>query len=226
MAYKKDWIKSTYETLYTQCLITIAYLDGHLGAFGINGTSAAWINNVFKPIWQAYANAFLAWQNPSTRTPGIIATLQDARAAFVPLYRELYIMLKALPTVTDNDLIAMDLPKRSNAKPTPAPDPTTVPEATVQTPSPAVVEIHFRDRDSKSKGKPAGVHGAEIAWAILETMPEDWSALTNSSFDTHTPLTLTFSGTERGKHLYFSLRWENTRGVKGNWSEIYETVIP
>jgi hypothetical protein len=222
----KDWMKRSYEALYYQCILTIAYLDEHLDAFGINGTTVSWINSRFRPVWQAYVDAFMAWHDPSMRTPGIIATLQDARAAFVPCYRQLYTFLKGNPEVADNDLIAMGLPRRSSGKLTPAPDPATVPEATVQTPSPAVIVIHFRDRNSKSKGKPAGIHGAEIVWAILDDMPEDWSALTNSTFNTHTPLTLAFAGTERGKRLYFALRWENTRGVRGNWSEIYDAVIP
>jgi hypothetical protein len=31
---------------------------------------------------------------------------------------------------------------------------------------------------------------------------------------------------DRGKKLYFALRWENTRGEKGPWSEIHSTIIP
>jgi hypothetical protein len=34
-----------------------------------------------------------------------------------------------------------------------------------------------------------------------------------------------FSG-RSGKKIYFILRWENTRGKKGLWSEIVSAVIP
>jgi hypothetical protein len=66
----------------------------------------------------------------------------------------------------------------------------------------------------------------ELAWAILPAPTVDWKELIHSSFDTHTPLRLTFDGTERGKTVYFALRWENTRGEKGPWSEIMSAIIP
>jgi hypothetical protein len=53
-----------------------------------------------------------------------------------------------------------------------------------------------------------------------------WSELTHSTFCTRAPLRLTFNGNERGKTLYFATRWENTRSVKGPWSEIMEAIIP
>jgi hypothetical protein len=109
---------------------------------------------------------------------------------------------------------------------TPAREPTTVPEAEVKLPSPGVVEIHFRDAESDRRAKPEGVHGAEIAWAILPAPTVDWKELNHSTFDTHTPQRLTFDGTERGKTVYFALRWENTRGEKGPWSEIMNAIIP
>jgi hypothetical protein len=31
---------------------------------------------------------------------------------------------------------------------------------------------------------------------------------------------------QRGKTVYFALRWENTRGEKGPWSEIMSAIIP
>jgi hypothetical protein len=70
------------------------------------------------------------------------------------------------------------------------------------------------------------VHGAEICWAVLDTPPVNWSQLVNSSFDTASPFRLSFEGEMRGRRLYFALRWENTRGAKGPWSEIQDTVIP
>jgi hypothetical protein len=87
--------------------------------------------------------------------------------------------------------------------------------------------IHFYDQGSvKSKAKPAGQHGAEIRWAILDTPPVDVKELIHSSFDTRTPFTLEFEGHECGKTVYFCLCWENTRGEKGPWSKIVSAVIP
>ncbi|MDR0609502.1 MAG: hypothetical protein LBG58_15030, partial [Planctomycetaceae bacterium] len=63
-------------------------------------------------------------------------------------------------------------------------------------------------------------------WAILDTPPTKISDLTHSSFDTRSPLTLEFDEDQRGKCVYFCLRWENTRGIKGPWSEIISAIIP
>jgi hypothetical protein len=51
-------------------------------------------------------------------------------------------------------------------------------------------------------------------------------ALIHSEFDTASPFTLNFQGHERGKTVYFCLRWENTVGEKGPWGEIYSAIVP
>ena len=48
----------------------------------------------------------------------------------------------------------------------------------------------------------------------------------HSEFDTASPFTLNFQGHERGKTVYFCLRWENTVGEKGPWGEIYSAIVP
>jgi hypothetical protein len=89
-----------------------------------------------------------------------------------------------------------------------------------------VVEIHFHEEGSENRAKPAGVHGAEFVYALLDVAPVDWSQLPHSTFATRTPLKLTFTGFERGKTLYFAARWENTRGEKGPWNEIKAVIVP
>jgi hypothetical protein len=45
-------------------------------------------------------------------------------------------------------------------------------------------------------------------------------------FDTKTPVKLSFSGDQRGKTIYFALRWENNVGEKCPCSEIFNAIIP
>jgi hypothetical protein len=45
-------------------------------------------------------------------------------------------------------------------------------------------------------------------------------------FDTNSPLDIEFTEEDRGKVVWFAVRWENTRGEKGPWSEIYFAIIP
>jgi hypothetical protein len=87
--------------------------------------------------------------------------------------------------------------------------------------------VDFYDQGSKtSKAKPAGQHGAEIRWVISDTPIVDVAGLLYSLFDTHTPFSFGFLGSQRGKTVYFALRWENTCGEKGPWSKIQSAIIP
>ncbi|MDR2618039.1 MAG: hypothetical protein LBC62_04130 [Treponema sp.] len=56
--------------------------------------------------------------------------------------------------------------------PTPSPKPETYPEAEADTSVIRQVTIHFWDSGTKKRGKPHGVHGAEIRWVILDHAPE------------------------------------------------------
>jgi hypothetical protein len=174
----------------------------------------------------AFENALEIATSPATRTKAAIQAKNDARETVKSTMRT---FLKAYVTynraVTDPDRDNMNLPIHKTGR-TPAPVIHTPPTAEITLPSQAVVEIEFRDSESTGKAKPAGAHGVEIAWAVLDTPPASWSELIHSSFDTHTPYRFAFDAVDSGKTLYFALRWENTRGEKGPWSRIYNSIIP
>lgn len=182
--------------------------------------------NALTALVTAFSDALDIVKNPVTRTKVAVQVKNDARKAVkskVRLFLKAYITYN--PAVSDADRDAMELPIHKSGR-TPVPVIHSVPFAEVVLPSQAVVEIHFRDSESAKKAKPAGAHGVEIAWAILDVPPTDWKELSHSSFDTRTPYRLTFDGSERGKTVYFALRWENTRGEKGPWSAIESAIIP
>ncbi|MDR2418412.1 MAG: hypothetical protein LBD79_05110 [Treponema sp.] len=105
--------------------------------------------------------------------------------------------------------------------------PTTSPQLTVDTGTRCRLIIYYKDEKSTRRGKPAGVHGIEVRWAILDHLPESIKELTNSAFDTNPPLTLEFDEQDRGKRVYMSGCWEIEReGEKGPPGAIVEAVIP
>jgi hypothetical protein len=231
MASNNDWLPSNHEALYNMAKQAKTYITTTANrtrmGFATNTPQGQWLDTTFTPLYTAFITAFEAWQNPATRTQMMTVTLVDAQKTFTEAFRKLYTgFLKDSPIVTDADLVAMGMPPHSSGGHTPAPVPTTIPEAEVLLPAPGVVEVHFHDSGAENKAKPAGVHGAEIAWAVLDEPPVEWAQLIHSSFDTHTPFTLSFEGNDRARHLYFALRWENTRGDKGPWSAIQDVVIP
>jgi hypothetical protein len=225
-----DWLPKNHEDLFDQLQQIWTYISEQENRMrmGLDGKVSSWLDTEFANDLYAFTSAFEAWKDKSNRTPRITQRLKETEVKMRPTYRILYTgFLKENPFVTNEDLNAMGLPLRLEGRhPEPVPIPLSVPSATIEPGSAGVLIIHFRDGDSKSRAKPKGIHGVEILWAILDEVPKDWSLLTNRSFDTRTPLRLSFDGLQRGKSFYCTLRWENTRGEKGPWSDILFAIIP
>jgi hypothetical protein len=146
--------------------------------------------------------------------------LKDATRKYVNEF------LKYNSAITSDDRVRLGL-RIPDTKRTPVHVPVTTPRVTTTHPDPCIVAFIVSDSVSKRKTKPAGVRGFELVWIILDTAPTTCEQLIHSSFSTRvrTPFRITFSGDERGKTLYFAVRWENTRGEKGPWSNIMNTII-
>ncbi|MDR2178562.1 MAG: hypothetical protein LBP20_11080, partial [Treponema sp.] len=127
--------------------------------------------------------------------------------------------------MTDEDKLVYGLHPADKTA-TPAGEPESYPEAEADTSVIRQVTIKFWDSATKKRGKPYGIHGAEIRWALLDHAPELVGELTHSDFDTASPLTLKFDESDRGKRVYFCLRWESNTNLKGPYGEIYSAVIP
>jgi hypothetical protein len=232
MSTEKDWLKHNHEALYDQATQTFNYLTARANrermGFATGTALGDWLDNEFTPKLEAFEAAFADWKDPAERTQTKTIKLAEAEDAFKPVYRRLYTgFLRESPLVTDDDLNSMGLPKRSSGR-TPAPVPTEHPDADVDTSQLRRVTIHFyENKSAHKKAKPAGVHGAEIRWNVFDAQQEVYlDDLTNSSFDTNSPFTLEFTDRQRGKVLYFALRWENTRGEKGPFGPILNAIIP
>jgi hypothetical protein len=166
-------------------------------------------------------------EDPATRTSVVVQNKIDARKV---LEKETRGAIKEFLTnnhaVTNGDRDAMGLPIPKTTR-TPAEVAKTYPDFDIDSSVIRWLTIHFFDQGKqKSKAKPPGQHGAEIGWVISETPIVNTDELAHSAFDTRTPFSLEFRGDERGKTVYFALRWENTRGEKGPWSEIQSAIIP
>jgi hypothetical protein len=110
--------------------------------------------------------------------------------------------------------------------PTPVPEPDDIPEVEARTPMPRVLRFPFRRKGMKRWGKPGNVHGMELVWLISDTPPTLVKDLVHSAFATKSPLELTFKEDQRGKRLYYAVRWETGTVKKGKWSEIFSAIIP
>jgi hypothetical protein len=184
-----------------------------------------WLDEELLPKKALWVTAWETYFDPATRTPLIIFTKNNARKEYEKPLRLLVKNLESNPRVSSEDLRSMGIVIPSSSKKI-NPAPTTYPLPTVDSSIIRQVKILFRDNASSSRAKPHGVHGVEVKWSILETPPVNVKDLTTSSFDTRSPLTLEFEEEQRGKTVWFCLRWENTKGEKGPWSEIGSAIIP
>jgi hypothetical protein len=223
----KDWMPKSHEGIYDLATVVTAYLTtAKLAAIGIAGEALTWYNNQFLVLYNAFEAAFNDWKNPAERTRNKTAALELAEKQFVVAYRALYTgYIKNNPLVTNVDLVDMGFPERSSGH-TPSKPPTDFVEASVMLTGPAIITIAYRIKGEAGRAKPKNCHGMELRWVISDTPPTDWTQLINSVFDTSSPLQLTFTGEQRGKTLFYAMRWENNIGQKGPWSEILSVIIP
>jgi hypothetical protein len=173
----------------------------------------------------AFAQKLTIADTPATRTKLTVQAKNTARTA---LEKRIRLVVKEYVNynhmVTDEDRDGLGLPIYKDKR-TPAPVAEKAPVLIVSAAGPRQVRFDF-GATKDVKAKPEGQHGAEITSVISDTKPAEIEDLTRSSFDTNSPLILTFKESERGKTLWFAARWENTSGEKGPWSEIESTIIP
>ena len=162
---------------------------------------------------------------PNTRTKVAVLEKNTARNALEKEVRQANgEYLARNHRVTDSDRESLGLPIHKTTRDA-APVATTFPWVKV------VVELirhlHFDfGGEETSKAKPEGQHGMELAGRIGGDKPANVHELPLSYFDTDTPLIIEFEEEDRGKTFWYAVRWENTTGKKGPWSDIWSALIP
>jgi hypothetical protein len=189
------------------------------------GLDNAWMDTVLLPAQARWIAAWAAYQDANTRTPVVTFEKTESRKICEKPLRVLVRNLEANTKVTNDERRIMGIVIPSSSR-TPSPKPTTVLDFDVDTSVLRCLTVNFHDRGSDTRAKPKGVHGCEIRWAILDAPPASIDNLLHSAFDTRSPFTLEFDEPQRGKAVWFCLRWENTHGEKGPWSTISSAIIP
>lgn len=183
--------------------------------------------------WTELSNAYAAWHMAHLKTIGPHTQVDteiknDTKKAAKKVIRPFVNQYLRFPPVLDSDRTAMRIPNK-DPHPSPVPVPEDIPEVEVFMPLPRVLQFKFRRANAKRWGKPPKVHGMECLWKIAEPgdpPPKEIEELIHSSFATKSPLEITFKESERGKKLYYAVRWETGTVKKGKWSEIFSAIIP
>ncbi|MDR0368480.1 MAG: hypothetical protein LBH82_05000 [Bacteroidales bacterium] len=170
---------------------------------------------------------FMLSKDPGTRTPVAVQAKTSSRKLLEKSVRmaiKEYLFYNHF--VSDEDRFGLGIPIHKTTR-TPSPIAAESPDVDVDTSVLGRITVHFYERGHRhKKAKPAGQHAVEIVWNIRDTPPTRWDELLYSAVDTGSPHTFSFENDQRGKTVYFALRWENTRGEKGPWSTIHSAIIP
>jgi hypothetical protein len=172
--------------------------------------------------WSIDYPALLSAQNTADQAAQVKKT---TRKDFEAIIREIVSGVQANPSVTNEQKAALGITIYKETK-TPSPVPITRPMAEVDNKNRLQHTINFFDEKTpKSKAKPDGVRGCEIWEKIGGTPPADKSELVYAAMDSKTPYVNHFSGADAGKTVHYWLRWVNTRGEAGPWSETISVTI-
>lgn len=201
---------------------TVGYITTNLAALGLVAADLAPVT-ASKAAWDS---AFPAHTAAQAAAQAASQAKKDARTAYEAALRPLIQQLQASKIVTDAQRQAMNIPVRSTTR-TPVGVPTTQPTATIDTSQHLAHTLDFRDAGSpRSKARPAGVMGCEIWVFIGDTPPADPAGYGFLALDTATPYLAQYPGAQAGKKAHYLLRWVNTTGDKGPWSDAFSATIP
>ena len=174
-------------------------------------------------VWEA---AFDKASNKQNRTAADVLAKDEAYDDYVSVIRPFVAQWLANNSkVSDSDRARMGLTVKTGTR-TPTPVPATSPIGTVDFSVRLQHSIQFYDETSAhSNAKPVGVHGCEVYMKVDGDAPKDASELTYVGTCTASPYQVKFDGSKVGKHVYYWLRWVNTRGESGPWSITLSAMV-
>ena len=204
----------------------VTFANANLAGLGLVAGDMTPVTTAQTP-WNTAFAANIAAQATAV---GARANKDGARVALTGVIRPLVRRLQAsAPSVVSDQeraSLGITIPDPSS---TPVAPPTTSPTCTIGCGERLRQIIDFRDSSSpNSRAKPAGVIGAEV-WVKLTAVgaptPSDPADFDFLAVDTAAPYLSEYAGADGGKNANYILRWVNSRGQKGPWSEVFSATI-
>jgi hypothetical protein len=176
-------------------------------------------------IYDAWHTAYLAVLKPHTMVE--TKTKNNAKKAGITAIRPFVNQYLRFLPVMDEDRAAMGI-HNPDKHPTPIKPPTVGPLFSIDQLGPAQLGIVYRSSEHGRKGsKPVGAQGARIYYGVFDVPPASQKALPASVWATRCPHSIMFREGDRGKRVYFALKWEIRReNGESPWSEIQSEIVP
>jgi hypothetical protein len=176
----------------------------------------------------AYAAASSAVMKPEgSRSKADNAEIKAAMNALVSCMRYIKRCYFHVPPLTDADLIRLGLRPKDEI-PTPVPAPTG--QAEVSTQYGGTTQLYATVSHLEGTAlDPKTVHGYKLAFMLCDadqTPPASGKELSESRFSRRKKFLLNFEPEDKGKKVYFSARYENSKGEAGPWVPVTSAVVP
>lgn len=163
----------------------------------------------------AYAAAYTAANDPSTRTSVTVAAADAARNHAESVVRPYCQQVAKDPAVSDADKIALGLNPPNPTRP-PIPAPTAAPIVSILSATNLVLTCASRANDgSTGKAKPVGAIGIQYRIGVGTAPAIDPSQCDRVEQVTKTPFTFAFDASERGKQATIFGRYYTRGGPAG-----------
>jgi hypothetical protein len=222
----KRYIPRKYADFDQWLAFLIQYVDGKCG-----GSPPAWPHIPPEPR-AALSAAYAMWKTAYDKTIGPHTQVDteakvDAKKAAEAVVRPFVNQYLRFPPVTNEDRTAMGIPNK-DTHPSPVKPPETGPSFSIIQLGPGTLGIIYRNGDKARKGsKPEGVEGARIYYGFFDEPLTDQELLPASVWATRCPHIIRFRESDRGKRVYFALKWEiRKENGESPWSEILSEIVP
>jgi len=181
---------------------------------------------LLKTAQSGWVDGYDSAEVKTVRNNGDVAGKDSTRAVYEKALRKFnkqWLISNTRVSDRERELMGLTVPVETR---TPAPKPTTKPVVTINFAQRLQHELHIVDEATPTrKAKPVGVHGCEIWMKIDGPAPVSVSELSYVATTTRTPGTVIFEGIHAGKIVYYWLRWVNTRGEHGPWSNVVSAMV-
>jgi hypothetical protein len=178
-------------------------------------------------VYAAWYTAYAVTFKPCTK-PETAEKTRQHKLAEKALRNFVNIYLRYHPDVTEEDKRNMGLPVSDGTR-TPAVPPKEGPSYTVVQFGPRMLGISYWFGAGRRGSKPPDVEGSRIYYGVFDTPPGIQDGFPTSAWATRCPHPITFRETDRGRHIWFALKWEVRRGGEegeSGWSELMGEIIP
>jgi hypothetical protein len=217
-----DYIPSNdeeFDAFQKKLLTAVAADPAKYGCTAQDVTTAQASQGVWSPAFATFTTNRDAFKTS-------VKSKDEGRKVHEPVVRAIARKVNATPGMDNATRISVGLPPHNGTHKV-IDVPATRPLGRTEAKGHLTLAIHFTDEATPHKtAKPHGVHGCEIYTHVGDPAPAEPSGYTFLGLTTRTPYTDTHAATDAGKDVYYLLRWQNTKGENGAWSDVVTGKVP